>query len=253
MLCNYKIAIIKIKRLLEKQLNKKRIVITGGNGRFAKVLKNINKSLKIYYPGKKELDVLKINSIQKFIKKYKINYLVHNAALSRPMKIHDKNISKSIDLNIVGTANIVKVCEQNKIKLIYFSTGYVYEGIKGNYKESDSLKPINNYAWSKLGGECAVQMYKNSLILRLIMCERPFTHKKAFYDIKTNFMYHDEFAKFFHRIINLKGILNVGGEIQTVYNFAKKTNKNLKKISGKKFFPPNPSMNISKLRKILKK
>ena len=27
----------------------------------------------------------------------------------------------------------------------------------------------------------------------------------------------------------------------------------LKKISGKKFFPPNPSMNISKLRKILKK
>ena len=66
-------------------------------------------------------------------------------------------------------------------------------------------------------------------------------------------MYHDEFAKFFHRIINLKGILNVGGEIQTVYNFAKKTNKNLKKISGKKFFPPNPSMNISKLRKILKK
>ena len=31
-----------------------------------------------------------------------------------------------------------------------------------------------------------------------------------------------------------------------------KTNKNLKKISGKKFFPPNPSMNISKLRKILK-
>ena len=45
----------------------------------------------------------------------------------------------------------------------------------------------------------------------------------------------------------------MGGEIQTVYNFAKKTNKNLKKIFGKKFFPPNPSMNISKLRKILKK
>ena len=82
---------------------------------------------------------------------------------------------------------------------------------------------------------------------------RPFTHKKAFYDIKTNFMYHDDFAKFFHKIINLKGILNVGGKIQTVYNFAKKTNKNLKKISGKKFFPPNPSINISKLKKILKK
>ena len=31
----------------------------------------------------------------------------------------------------------------------------------------------------KLGGECAVQMYKNSLIVRLCMTEKPFIHKKA--------------------------------------------------------------------------
>ena len=48
-----------------------------------------------------------------------------------------------------------------KIKLIYFSTGYVYEGKKGNDSEKDSVKPFNNYGLSKLGGECAVQMYKN--------------------------------------------------------------------------------------------
>ena len=41
-------------------------------------------------------------------------------------------------------------------------------------------------------------------------------------------------------------------KIQSVYNFAKKTNKKVKKI-GKKLFPLNPSMNISKLNKILKK
>ena len=55
------------------------------------------------------------------------------------MNIHEKNISKSIDLNIIGTANIVKICEQYKIKLIYFSTAYVYEGTKGNYKEDDPI------------------------------------------------------------------------------------------------------------------
>ena len=27
----------------------------------------------------------------------------------------------------------------------------------------------NNYAWSKLGGECAVQMYKNSLIRDFVL------------------------------------------------------------------------------------
>ena len=78
------------------------------------------------------------------------------------MKIHDKNISKSIDLNIIGTCNIVKTAEKFKIKVIYLSTSYVYPGTKGNYTEEDPVKPWNNYSWSKLGGECAVQMYKNS-------------------------------------------------------------------------------------------
>ena len=31
----------------------------------------------------------------------------------------------------------------------------------------------------------------------------------------------------------------------------KKTKKNIIKSSGKKIFPPNPSMNVSKLKKIL--
>ena len=168
------------------------------------------------------------------------------------MDIHDTFISKSIDINIIGTANIVKVCSELNVKLIYFSTGYVYPGLKGNYKEVDAVLPINNYAWSKLGGECAVTMYKNSLILRIIMCEKPFLHKKAFYDIETNFIYHDEVIKMIPKILDKKGIINIGGKIQSVYNFAKKTNKNVKKISGKKVFPPKISMNVSKLRKILK-
>ena len=186
------------------------------------------------------------------IKKYKPKYLIHCAALSRPMDIHDKNISKSIDLNIIGTSNIVKICSQLNIKLIYFSTGYVYPGIKGNYKETDPVLPINNYAWSKLGGECAVAMYENSLILRITMCEKPFLHKKAFHDIETNFMYHQDLVKVLPKILDKFGVINVGGKIQTVYQFAKLSNKNIKKISGKKLFPPKPSMNISKLRKFIK-
>ena len=153
-----------------KPINRK-IVVTGGEGRFAQILKKSKNKLKILFPSKKTLDVLDINSIQKYLKKTKPKYLLHCAGLSRPMALHDSHISKSIDLNIIGTSNVVKACSQFNIKLIYFSTGYVYEGIKGNYKEEDPVLPINNYAWSKLGGECAVSMYKNSLILRIIMCE----------------------------------------------------------------------------------
>jgi len=180
---------------------------------------------------------------------------MHCAALSRPMNIHEENIIKSIDINIIGTSNITKVCKKNNIKLIYFSTGYVYEGTKGNYSELDPVKPFNNYGLSKLGGECAVKMYKNSLILRLTMTEKPFTYKKAYSNLKTNFMFHDELVKILPKIIKEKGIINVGGKSQSVYSFAKFHNKNVKKIkmNKKSKLPPKQTMNISKLRQLLLK
>ena len=230
----------------------KKIVITGGDGRFAQILKRDNKKLNILYPNKKELNILDFNTVKKYLKKNKPQYLIHAAALSRPMDIHDEQISKSINLNIIGTANIVKICSDLKIKLIYFSTGYVYEGKVGSYKETDPVLPVNNYAWSKLGGECAVAMYKNSLILRITMCEKPFIHKHAFHDIKTNFIFQEDVAKIIPKILEKKGILNVGGKIQSVYSFVKKTNKTIKKKSGKKIFPKNISMNTEKLNKIMK-
>ena len=85
------------------------------------------------------------------------------------------------------------------------------------------------------------------------MCEKPFVHKYAFSDIKTNFIFHEDVVKMLPKLLNKKGIINVGGKIQSIYKFAKKNNITVKKASGKKFFPPNPSMNISKLKKIIKK
>tara|TARA_B100000900_G_scaffold354586_1_gene323383 strand:+ start:621 stop:1328 length:708 start_codon:yes stop_codon:yes gene_type:complete len=234
---------------LKKNINK--IVVSGGNGRFASVLKKAVNSKNYYFPTKTQMNILNLKSLEKYLKFNKPTYFIHAAALSRPMNIHDKKISKSIDINIIGTCNVVKICEKLKIKLIYFSTGYVYPGIKGNYKETDSVKPINKYAISKLGGECAVKMYDNSLILRIIMCEKPFIHKSAFYDVKTNFIFQDDVAKMIPRLLNKKGIINIGGKIQSVYNFAKKYNSKIKKTSGKKIFPPNPSLNLTKLKKIL--
>ena len=237
-------------------MKQKKIIMTGGDGRFAKVFKKFKSSKNIFFPSKKTLNLTNINSIKKYVKKIKPNYLIHCAALSRPMDIHEKNIEDSISKNIIGTCNIVKVCNQEKIKLIYFSTNYVYAGIKGNYSEDDPVLPINNYALSKLGGECAVQMYKNSLILRIAMTEKPFIHKKAFNDVETNFIYHEDFAKNLLKLIDKKGIINVGGNKQTIFNFAKKTNPKIKPVSAKKIlgkkYPLKQSMNVNKYLKIIK-
>ena len=209
---------------------KNKIVITGGSGRFGSILKKNNKSKKIFFPKKENLNILSTNSIKNYLIKFRPKIVIHLAGLSRPMDIHEKKISKSIDLNIIGTANIVKVCSALKIKLVYFSTNYVYPCKKGNYSEKSPLLPVNNYAWSKLGGEASVQMYKNSLILRACMTEKPFVHKKAYANVKSNFIFHEDMAKILFKLINQKGIINIGGKTTTIYNFAKKNNSDVKKI-----------------------
>ena len=233
------------------------IVFTGGGGRFGKIFKKNEKKtkFKFYFPKKNSLNILNINSIKNYLKIKKPKYLFHLAGLSRPMKIHDKDIWQSIDKNIIGTANITKICAKYNIKLIYISTCYVYPGLKGNYSEDDPLKPINNYAWSKLGGECAVKLYKNSLILRASITEKPFVHKGAFTDFKTNFIFHEDLIFKILKILNYKGIINIGGKSQSVFNFVKKYNPRIKKFSARKILgkkaPLNITMNLNRFRKLL--
>ena len=235
----------------------KKIIVTGGTGRFGKILKEYESKYKLFFPTKAQLDIMSLKSIKNYIKKIKPNYLIHLAGLSRPMKLHNNDICKSIDLNIIGTANITKSCAEKNIKLIYFSTNYVYQGSKGNYSEKDPVFPVNNYAWSKLGGESSVHLYKNSLILRVSMTEKPFVHKKAFSNVKTSFLYHEDVAKIIFKLIGKRGIINVGGNTKSIYEFAKQDNYFVKKILLKKKsnneIPVNSSLNITKLKKILNK
>ncbi len=235
---------------------KKNILITGKTSRFCRFLKNNLDKFNTIYTDKNNFNLNNFKQMCRFVKNKNIHYLIHVAGLSRPMKIHEKNINLSIDLNIIGTANIVKLCKINNIKLIYFSTNYVYPGTKGNYKESNGLRPINNYAWSKLGGEASVKLYKNSLILRLCMADFPFVHKKAISGAKTSFIYNKFVAEIIPHIINEKGILNIGGKKRDIYKFAKKfAGRKIKPISLKKVknFPKDSSINIEKLKSILKK
>ena len=106
----------------------KKIAITGKTSKVAKTLKKYFFGSNIIYLEKKKFNILNFKQINNFLKKNKIKTLVHMAALSRPMKIHKENINKSIEINIIGTANIVRACRNNNTKLIFFSTNCVYPG-----------------------------------------------------------------------------------------------------------------------------
>ena len=230
-----------------------KILVTGGDGRFAQELKKTKTRYKFIFRNKKQLDILSLKSITRNFKKFSPDIVLHLAGLSRPMSIHESEIGLSINLNIIGTANLVKVCSEKKIKIVYLSTSYLYPGTKGNYKEKDPLLPWNNYGWSKLGAEASVQMYKNSLIIRACMTESPFIHKHAFTNVKCNFLFHDEFIKLFLKVIKHKGIINIGGKSQSIYDFAKTYNKNIKKKKSNGELPSKIYMSLNKLKSFLKR
>ena len=95
-------------------------------------------------------------------------------------------------------------------------------------------------------------MYKNSLILRLCMTEKPFIHKKAYANVKSNFMFQEEVLEILPKILDKKGIINVGGPSKLIFEFAKQNNKNVKKIFSKGEFPKKMDMNLSKLKRLVK-
>ena len=73
------------------------------------------------------------------------------------------------------------------------------------------------------------------------------------YYIKINFLYQNEAARIILKLINKKGIINLGGNSNSVYDFAKRTNPNVKKIYLRhKKYPKNLTMHTGKLKKLVK-
>ncbi len=85
------------------------------------------------------------------------------------------------------------------------------------------------------------------------MTEKPFIHTQAFANVKSNFIFQEDAAKIIIKVINEKGIINIGGDSKTIYNFAKTNNKFIKKKYSKGEFPKRMDMSLKKLKNILKK
>ena len=117
------------------------------------------------------------------------------------------------------------------------------------------MKPFTKYGWSKLGGECAVQMWDNHLILRMAMNKKPFPHPKALKDMRKSLMYIEDAAKVTLKLLGENGIINVGGKSQSVYDFVKEENPNIEPIYLKDISDVNMatdcSMDTTKMTKVI--
>jgi len=237
------------------------VILVSGNGSLAKELVKLStKSLSIVSLSKKEMDITDEFKVSEVIKKYMMmpnypKYFVHTAALTKPMDVNDRNPIMSVDTNIVGTANVARVCDKYGIKFIYISTDFVYKSYqnssfyKTEVKEDDRVKPSNKYGWSKLGGECVAQLISNALILRCALCDIPFRHGVAFDDVWRSSITHKDVAGIILKVKDEVGTINVGGQYKSVYDFVSK-HQSVKRASGSNI-TPSLNLNIDKLMDLI--
>jgi dTDP-4-dehydrorhamnose reductase len=152
--------------------------------------------------------------------------IIHAGAITDIITVKNNPVM-SIMTNIVGTSNVATYCIGHKKRLVYISTDYIYEGRTGNYKETDPISPHNEYAWTKLGGECSVTLVPNHLIIRTSFGDSEFPYDEAWTNHKVSKDYVDVIAPMILKATqsNITGILNIGTESKTIYEYAQKRNK----------------------------
>jgi len=91
-------------------------------------------------------------------------YVIHMAAYTNVDGAEEQKDlgenSEAWKINVLGTENVVKACEETGKKIIYISTDFIFDGEntpQGGYTEEDVPNPINWYAKTKYEGEKRVQ------------------------------------------------------------------------------------------------
>lgn len=184
----------------------------------------------IFCPSNKTVRIDQMQAVSDCIE-YHAPDIVINAAALIDSNMVEKDREEAIRSNIIGAANVAQVCARVTrtdfpIRLAYISTDYVYKGDRGNYREGDELLPVNLYAWTKLGGECATRCVENHLIIRTSFGADKFPYPKAYADRYTSKDYVEVIAPMILKAVksNARGVLNIGTGRKSFYNYAEQRN-----------------------------
>ena len=229
------------------------------------------------------LDLESIHSVVKVFKDVKPDIVVHSAAYTDVdgCEIHR---DRAYRVNYLGTKALAKLCRDQGIYMIYISTDYVFDGVKGMYVEEDIPNPVNFYGLSKLLGEIAVDILlenrycivrvsglygysptgkKNfgiNVLEKLLHSEEV----KAFYDQYLSPTYVPFLAQNIVKLVEkeIRGVIHIAGERISRYEFAllvakalNKDTKLVKKISIEELKllakrPRDSSLDTSKARSL---
>ena len=221
-----------------------KILLIGSSGLLGTELKKLNNDLSC--PSSSKLDITE--DIELYL--FQDFDIIINAAAVKDNRSIELDPRKAIETNIMGAARLALACYEHNIRYVYISTDYIYPGDRGNYHETDYILPANIYAWTKLGGECSAKAVKNHLIIRTSFGPQQFEYIQAFTDKWTSKDYVEVVAPMIMEaaLSPLTGVLNVGTERKTIYEYASKLN-NVKgvRLGNSSFTTPyDTSFNMQK-------
>lgn len=153
---------------MPEKSGQKRILITGGSGfigsSFIKVYKD---KYSLYYPKREEVDLFNgIVDLDIYVKKNDITHAIH---LANP-RIYTNNLA--MGNSIIMFKNVLDVCAENNIRIIYVSGWEVYSGYRSNNliaSEDLPLFPRGQYGETKYLCEVLLNHYNNTYNLKSVV------------------------------------------------------------------------------------
>ena len=104
-----------------------------------------------------DFDLTNRSDTVSFIKNYAPDVIIHCAAYTN-VDGAEKDPAACFAVNTWGTENIVDICKEDNIKLIFVSTDFVFDGKQDALTtENDNLNPLNVYGKSKQLAETYIQ------------------------------------------------------------------------------------------------
>lgn len=105
-------------------------------------------------------DILKLDSLESAFKSFLGDTIIHLAAFTDTGSAWEQRGNKNglcYQLNVIGTQNIVNLCQKYNKYLIHISTDFVFDGTKKTkYTEEDLPHPIDWYGQTKYLAEKSI-------------------------------------------------------------------------------------------------
>ncbi len=162
------------------EIEKIKILVLGANGQLGqefRYLASENKDIDFVFFGRDEVDICSEDDVLRIIDENKPNFVINCAAYTAVDKA-EAEVDQCFSINRDACATITNVLNGKDIKLVHFSSDYVYNSYTGfPIKEDDNKNPQSVYATSKLEGENIIRASEvPALIIRTSWVVSSFGH-----------------------------------------------------------------------------